>query len=123
METCGNIGNNAQGNTIPARIVPSRYWCFTLNNYTDEEVEQLMDGNFGNIVFGYEKGENGTPHLQGYIEFEKKTRPSETIKNKRIHWEKRKGSREEAFNYCIKDCNKDEDNFYQKGFDDMYDFE
>lgn len=111
METSGNI---AEGNTRPPRIVPSPYWCFTLNNYSEEEVEDLKNGNIGNIVWGYEIGENETPHLQGYVEFTVKTRPNEKIKNKRIHWEKRKGTRKQAFDYCIKDGN-----YYQHGFDDL----
>ncbi len=46
-----------------------RAWCFTINNYTDSDcfaVRNLMkDIPFG--VYAYEVGEQGTPHIQGYI--------------------------------------------------------
>lgn len=104
----GNIGNSGLGNTNtkPLRIVPSKKWCFTLNNYTDEDLETL-ETQFKNdlYIIGKEIGEQGTPHLQGYVEFNKKVRPSEHIKNKRIHWEKTKGNKEQNIEYCTKDNN------------------
>lgn len=48
----------------------SRNWCFTLNNYSDDEVAHLTqcfsDSKF---LFQEEEGENGTPHLQGVVSF------------------------------------------------------
>lgn len=51
-----------------------RDWCFTINNWTDEEAEQLREifqrpsVRYG--VFGREVGEKcGTPHLQCYVYF------------------------------------------------------
>lgn len=54
----------------------SRAWVFTLNNYTDESINnlhKLLEINkpvISHLVVGKEKGENGTPHLQGYIRFD-----------------------------------------------------
>lgn len=82
-----------------------KYWCFTLNNYTEEEENFLKNINCKYIVFGKEVGENGTNHLQGYIEFgsnRKLERLKREISN-RAHWEKRRGKAEEAANYCKKD--------------------
>jgi len=45
----------------------TRAWCFTLNNYTEEERDALRSLKCKYIVFGYERGEEGTPHLQGYV--------------------------------------------------------
>lgn len=92
----------------------TRNVCFTLNNYTKKEHNYLIE-KFEKVcdyfIIGEEVGESGTPHLQGYCEF-KTSKKFETLKNynERIHWETRKGSPEQAANYCKKD-NK----FYENG--------
>jgi len=89
----------------------SKNWCFTLNNYTDEDEELVSKYNFSYAIIGKEVGENGTPHLQGYMEFPG-TKRLETLKNlcSRIHWEPRKGTQEQASEYC-----KKEGDFYEFG--------
>lgn len=96
------------GSNKTKRISPSKRWAFTLNNYTEEQKKKLfkkMAQLETKYIFGYEVGENGTPHIQGYIEFKIKTRPIETIKIPEIHWEKCKGNREQNITYCSKDRN------------------
>ena len=81
-----------------------RNWCFTLNNYTDEEYENLLKCDYGYIIIGKEKGKEGTPHLQGYVQLEKKQRlPALKKINPRAHWEAAKGSPEDNKKYCSKD--------------------
>jgi len=86
----------------------SKYWCFTLNNYDESR-------NFGDefrtnyatyFVYGFEEGESGTRHLQGYIEFSVAKRLS-TVRRvlATAHWEKRRGTAEQATQYCKKDGN------------------
>lgn len=90
-----------------------RNYCFTLNNYTEDEINLLMLSDYSYMIFGYEIGENGTPHLQGYIEFDDKMTIVGIKKHlgiDRIHLESRRGTQEEAINYCKKD-----NDFYEHG--------
>jgi hypothetical protein len=55
-------------------------------------------------VIGQEVGDEGTPHLQGYINSDKKFRPIETLQwDKSIHWEAARGTKMENVEYCIKE--------------------
>jgi hypothetical protein len=100
------------GNTITKsskQIVPSKRWCFTLNNYTKENIK-FLSSKIQSIAsrgfFSKEVGANGTPHLQGYVELLKKGRPlSSSLFGKldKIHWEKAKGSLMENMEYCEKE--------------------
>lgn len=101
-----DVSLTGDGNT--SRPPSSKRWCFTLNNYNEKEyidIINYLDTNGSNkYIIGKEVGESGTPHLQGYINFEKKCRPLENKHmNKRIHWEKCKGSEKDNIKYCSKD--------------------
>lgn len=104
METNGNLD---LGNTkTKSRVVPSKYWCFTLNNWTEVELQEILEiMETGKYIIGKEIGQEGTPHLQGYYESDKKIRPLEKFKTTRIHWEKRNGTREDNIKYCSKENN------------------
>lgn len=80
-----------------------RNWCFTLNNYTDEEVEGIESWECKGVAFGKEVGESGTPHLQGFVHFENEV----TLKacralSSRAHWERMRGSLAQNEAYCSK---------------------
>ena len=93
------------GNTITKskQVNPSKYWCFTLNNYKKEDLKKISVKVLRYCI-GEEVGKKGTPHLQGYIEFDKRQRPMGVFKEyKNIHWEKRIATAAEAAAYCRKD--------------------
>lgn len=121
MSSNSSISSVEEGNTKPPQptnkkqISPAIRWCFTLNNYTEEEcssIVPILDQNCKYAIVGKEVGAQGTPHLQGYLEFNTKKRPLSVFDNKRFHFEKAKGNRESNYNYCKKDLNI----FYLKGF-------
>lgn len=87
------------------QVSPAKYWCFTLNNYTDDDISSII--NISNqkqidYIFGEEVGDQGTPHLQGFIRFKSKNRPMKIFSNERVHWEKTKSSFENNCAYCMK---------------------
>lgn len=81
-----------------------RSWVFTLNNPTLDETEIIETCECRYLIYGLEVGENNTPHYQGYIEFGKVMRLAACKKIlTRAHWEIRRGTREEARQYSMKD--------------------
>lgn len=86
-----------------AKSKSARSVCWTLNNYTPEDETSIQAWDCKYIVYGREVGANGTPHLQGYVEW-KSTKLWSTMKalNPRIHWEERRGSARQAALYCKK---------------------
>ncbi len=102
VETEGNTSSCAK-----PRISASKRWCFTLNNWTNTQLVELVkefETSKMNYFIGEEVGKEGTPHLQGYIESKKVFRPIERYKKIcNAHWEKCKGNRASNTVYCNKD--------------------
>ena len=76
-----------------------------MNNYSEVEFELLLKVQSKYLVVGKEVGESGTPHLQGYVEFEN-ARTLGGVKKligDRAHLEIRRGSAKQASEYCKKD--------------------
>ena len=95
------------GGNTKSPPAPSKKWTFTLNNYTDEEVDVFCSNcsKVGQYFFGKEVGESGTPHLQGFVEFFAKKRPLAVFKGlglDRIHWEKMRGTIDQSIVYYSK---------------------
>lgn len=91
----------------------AKNWCFTLNNYTAQDVEALAQkaseslesGSIFYLVYGREIGESGTPHLQGFIAFATR-KTLAFVRNFTLckaHCESSKGSPKQASDYCKKD--------------------
>ena len=93
--------------SVPAKV---RNVCFTLNNWKLEDCARLDDlaKSVGYLVYGKEVGDSGTPHLQGYIEFENPRSPGKDWSNfKKLmgecHFEVRRGTAKRASDYCKED--------------------
>ncbi|AHH31481.1 replication-associated protein [Dragonfly larvae associated circular virus-9] len=93
--------------SIPKMGHQVKRWCFTLNNYTEEEYKEIVEKiEWTYIIIGREVGEEGTPHLQGYIELKKKSSLNQIKKvNQKIHWEQLRGKPFQAADYCKKENN------------------
>lgn len=103
MSDTVDTASSARGNTRSR----ARGYVFTVNNYTESETQSILEfckKNAKSWILGYEVGEEGTPHIQGYMYFEN-ARTFESIKKAipRAHIEKAKGSTEDNFKYCSKD--------------------
>lgn len=95
----------------------AKRWVFTLNNPTDDD-EQLFYGDFyprhesriDYMIVGKEVGESGTPHFQGFVCFNVRTKLT-WLKNHlspRAHFEVARGSNYQASEYCKKDDDYEE---------------
>lgn len=92
-----------------------RDYCFTLNNFTDADLEDLKkleeNPRLRYIIAGNEVGEEGTKHIQGYVYFHNATLFSFLKKAlPRAHIEACRGTPDENITYCSKDGE-----FYEKG--------
>lgn len=110
LAPCGSGGEGNTNSPPKKRQTASKRWCFTLNNYTEEDIGSIKTiikewCNYG--TFGKENLKKGTKHLQGYIEFKKKDRPLNKKYgfSKRMHFEKAKADRETNTTYCEKEQN------------------
>lgn len=85
-----------------------RNFCATINNYTNADESALKELEYSYCVIGFE-GKDKTPHLQVYVELSKQTRFS-TLKKllPKAHIEPRRGTAEEAANYCKKEGSYEE---------------
>lgn len=80
---------------------PARNWCFTINNPTEDDDPRKWDAKY--VSWQLEQGDEGTPHYQGYVEFDKVKRLSAMKKiNDRAHWENRLGTQQQAIDYTRK---------------------
>jgi hypothetical protein len=87
----------------------ARCYCFTVNNPDASAYPAYDPDHVKCLVYQLERGENGTPHLQGYVEFSARR----TLSNaksypglERAHLEIRRGSKSSAIAYCVKDAGR-----------------
>lgn len=82
-------------------------WCYTLNNYTEEDEKRLQKLECKYHIYGRERGALGTPHLQGFINFGRGKRMrlkgvKEAV-GARAHLEPAKGTDLDSKAYCSKE--------------------
>lgn len=82
----------------------SRKYCFTINNPTPADIENVKNLEAVYVVCGSEVGEQGTPHLQGFVYFSTMKSLKQVSKLlPRAHLEEAKGSIDANREYCIKE--------------------
>nr|QJI53398.1 MAG: replication-associated protein [Circoviridae sp.]QJI53404.1 MAG: replication-associated protein [Circoviridae sp.]QJI53406.1 MAG: replication-associated protein [Circoviridae sp.] len=87
----------------------SKRYVFTINNPQFEDycavLEFLTEQNCVFAVCGEERGEQGTPHLQGFVNLRKKMRPAAVEENLggRAWLSRAKGTDEDNDDYCTKE--------------------
>lgn len=80
-------------------------WCFTINNPTDADAEAVLalvhDSSY--LICGDEVGEQGTPHMQGYVVFPRNWRMSKLSRAlPRARLALARGSSKDNQAYCSK---------------------
>jgi len=103
----GNLYREARVSTRCTR------WVFTLNNYTDEDVNHLitvLEPLTTYLVFGREIGDSGTEHLQGFFQLNNSTRFNKVkqLIGNRAWLAQARGTTQQASDYCKKDGNYEE---------------
>jgi len=86
----------------------SRNWILTLN-HPEAETAEYLENIHTQLKAVYtcgqlEQGEEGTPHIQFYMNFKAPSRPAMFKRyDKRIHFEKVSKTEHKASAYCLKD--------------------
>jgi len=89
---------------MPSSGPRAKHWCFTLNNYTQANVDRLANlTGIDYLIFGKEVGASGTPHLQGYVAFQSRKRLNQCIQEiGQAHFSITRMI-EQSIEYCKKD--------------------
>lgn len=109
-------------NRTVKQVSPAKRWCFTYNGYSELDMDSLEDelnDAIPVLIFQTEVSKKKTKHLQGYLEFFKKSRPMGIVNNileGKPHWEVAKGDIWENHAYCSKDHSYDGIRRYERGF-------
>ena len=97
----------------PEMLKRSRKWVITINNYNDEDISKFDNLECRYSMRSLEKGENGTPHIQGYVELHAAvTRKALSKRLPRACLSKAYGTRDENAVYISKNENP---TFLEKG--------
>lgn len=82
----------------------SRSYCFTINNPSVDEVNDLFQNDFKYMIIGFETGKKGTPHIQGYLQYyQPVTFNTVKLSLPTAHIEVAKGTPQQNIAYCSLD--------------------
>lgn len=85
----------------------SKRWCFTINNYSEEEYSSITFGEYG-MLQGEIAPETGTKHLQGFCVFPTNQRLSALKKlHATAHFEVMRGTVKQNIEYVTKSTSAD----------------
>lgn len=91
-----------EASDLTKKMSRCRAWCFTINNPDDVGAPQQWPYKY--LVYQLEKGESGTPHLQGFVHMPNPMRLTGMKKlDARAHWLPAKGSALQNKEYCTKE--------------------
>lgn len=86
-------------------VQQAKHWAFTLNNYTEEEYEAIINQEgTAYVIVGKETSKEGTPHIQGHAYFQRKVsaRKAKSFLGNRCHIEVARNPAA-SIEYCRKD--------------------
>lgn len=95
-------------------VSPSKSWCFTLNNFTKSDIDYILSViiPFGEVMFENEVGDEGTPHIQGFVHFNNKKRPLEVFKMENLHTAEESPTNEKGWMNFLKAGGTETDSWY-----------
>lgn len=79
-----------------------RRWCFTWNNPPEDLTDFIAWLEDFKFVYGHEIGEEGTPHLQGFVEFNGGVTYTYVRKHAECWWTPANGDDASNWAYCTK---------------------
>jgi len=91
-------------------------YCFTFNNYTNDVIANFKlygERHCEYLVYQHELGDSGTPHLQGFFRYKSRRSFRAVIRELQqsgllgIHVEARRGTIEQAIEYCTRESKRD----------------
>jgi len=102
---------------MPAAV--SKNYVFTINNPTAPV--PFSEPDMHCLVYQLERGELGTPHYQGYVEFKRRVSltTAQRLLGAAAHLERRRGTRRQAIDYSMKEDTRVEGPWTFGNWDDV----
>lgn len=86
----------------------AKHWCFTINNPSQAEKDGDSIKDYDYCILGQEVGDDGTPHVQGYIVMKTKrtlAQMKQMLPRAHLEIKVRRSTPQQAADYCKKDGN------------------